>query len=257
MRTSLLVGLAQAASNALRRQVTSVRLFELGKSFHPLQSGKGMLPEERKMLGLILAGVSSDWVGGDRRYDFYDAKGVIESILSPMVDSIEFVADGRALEEASFLHPKRRASIGIPESIIGCLGELHPDVVDALELQGQSAYIEIDVDALERSIAAQPTAQAHALPKFPAVTRDIAMLVGNEHAAGAIALALKDAADGMAESVAIFDLYEGDQIPHGQRSLAFRVVYRDPEATLTDKKVQSVHQKVVKAAQTQFSATIR
>ena len=99
--------------------------------------------------------------------------------------------------------------------------------------------------------------QASGLPRFPAVTRDIAMLVREDFSAGEIADALQDAAGGLAESVALFDLYRGDQVPEGHRSLAFRVTYRDPEATLTDKRVDKVHQSLSKIARDRFEATIR
>ena len=254
MRTSLLVGLAHSASSALRRQVDEVRLFELGKSFHPSDAA---LPIERRKLGLILAGISSAWIGKSRRHDFYDIKGAVESVLSPLVGELDFAADDSLESSAKFLHPKRRASVAAGDRVLGVMGELHPDVVDALALQGVTAYAEIDLEAVAESVSGRPATQAQALPRFPAMSRDLAMVVAEQFSAGAIAKALSEAADGLAESVTLFDLYQGGQIPAGQRSLAFRIVYRDPEATLTDKRVQAVHTKVLKAAQAQFKSTIR
>ena len=98
--------------------------------------------------------------------------------------------------------------------------------------------------------------QARGLPKFPAVARDIAMLVRDQFSAGEIADALREASDGLAESVRLFDLYRGDQIPDGHRSLAFRVTYRDPEGTLTDKRVEKVHASLARLASDRFEATI-
>jgi phenylalanyl-tRNA synthetase beta chain len=99
--------------------------------------------------------------------------------------------------------------------------------------------------------------QARGLPKFPAVARDIAMLVRDQFSAGEIADALRETSKGLAESVRLFDLYRGDQIPDGHRSLAFRVTYRDPEGTLTDKRVDKVHASLAKLARDRFEATIR
>ena len=140
---------------------------------------------------------------------------------------------------------------------VGFVGEIHPDVGDELELIGRVVYGELDVAALYALSEELGPTQARGLPKFPAVTRDIAMLVKDEFSAGEIASALRDASKGLAESVQLFDLYRGDQIPDGHRSLAFRVTYRDPGATLTDKRVDKVHAALAKLARDRFEATIR
>ena len=126
--------------------------------------------------------------------------------------------------------------------------DLFPTILD---------YAELDVPELYAIAEALGPTQARGLPKFPAVTRDIAMLVREEFSAGQIADALEEASKGLAESVRLFDLYRGDQIPDGHRSLAFRVTYRDPDATLTDKRVDKVHGSLAKIARDRFEATIR
>ena len=155
------------------------------------------------------------------------------------------------------MHPKRSALVTLEARRVGFVGEIHPDVGDDLELVGRMIYAELDVAALHTLIEELGPTQASGLPKFPAVTRDIAMLVRDEFSAGEIAAALEEASKGLAESVTLFDLYRGDQIPAGHRSLAFRVTYRDPAATLTDKRVDKVHSGLAKIARDRFEATLR
>jgi phenylalanyl-tRNA synthetase beta chain len=140
---------------------------------------------------------------------------------------------------------------------VGLVGEIHPEVADDLEMIGRVIYAELDVLALYALSLELGPPQARDLPKFPAVTRDIAMLVRDELSAGEIADALREASNGLAESVRLFDLYRGDQVPEGHRSLAFRVTYRDASGTLTDKQVDQVHALLAEVARDRFRATIR
>jgi phenylalanyl-tRNA synthetase beta chain len=252
MRTSLLPGLTSAAARAQRHGATEVRLFEIARTFAP---SDGVLPEESTVLAVALAGHRQGWIGGESPFDLYDGKGAIEAVLDSALGRTPQLL--RSEEPPAFLHPKRAARIVLDGTPIGILGEVHPDVADDLELVGRVVYAEIDVAALHQLAETLGPTQARGLPRFPSVTRDIAMLVREEFTAGEIAAALRDASGGLAESVALFDLYRGDQIPEGHRSLAFRVTYRDPEATLTDKRVDKVHGSLAKIARDRFEATLR
>jgi phenylalanyl-tRNA synthetase beta chain len=251
MRTSLLPGLTEAATRAQRHGATEVRLFELARTFHPRED---VLPREDTTLAITLAGQRSGWIGGEQSFDLYDGKGVIEAVVERVFGQAPELAPGEA---PNFLHPKRSAVVTLASRPIGFVGELHPDVGDDLGLIGRVIYGELDVSALHALAEELGPTQASSLPKFPAVARDIAMLVRDQFTAGEIAEALRDASKGLAESVKLFDLYRGDQIPEGHRSLAFRVTYRDPEATLTDKRVDKVHASLARLASDRFEATIR
>lgn len=251
MRTSLLPGLTAAATRAQRHGAAEVRLFELARTFHP---GGDVLPREDTVLAIALAGHRSGWIGGERPFDLYDGKGVIQAVVDRVFGQAPQLVQGQVPD---FLHPKRSAIVTLASRPIGFVGEIHPDVGDDLGLIGRVVYAELDVPGLyELSEQLGPT-QARGLPKFPAVVRDIAMLVREEFSAGEIAEALRKASSGLAESVKLFDLYRGDQIPDGHRSLAFRVTYRDAEGTLTDKRVDKVHSSLAKLAGDRFEATIR
>jgi len=251
MRTSLLPGLTAAATRAQRHGATEVRLFELARTFHPSDD---VLPREDTVLAITLAGDRSGWIGGEQAFDLYDGKGVIQAIVDRALGRSPQLIAGAV---PPFLHPKRSALVTIASHPIGFVGEIHPDVGDDLGLIGRVIYAELDVTRLHSLSLDLDAPQAHGLPKFPAVTRDIAMLVRNEFSAGEIADALRDASNGLAESVDLFDLYLGDQIPDGHRSLAYRVTYRDLEGTLTDKRVDKVHASLAKVAGDRFGATIR
>jgi len=251
MRTSLLPGLTGAAARAQRHGASAAPLFEIARTFEP--SGDA-LPRERTTLAIALAGQRGGWIGGAEPFDVYDGKGVLTAILDRVFGRVPDLVPG---ELPAFMHPKRSAVVTLESRPVGFVGEIHPDVADDLELIGRVVYAELDVAALYGLAEELGPPQAQGLPKFPAVTRDIAMLVGEEYSAGEIAEALATASKGLAESVSLFDLYRGGQIPEGHRSLAFRVTYRDPEGTLTDKRVDKVHASLAKVARDRFRATIR
>ena len=251
MRTSLLPGLTAAATRAQRHGATEVRLFELARTFHPSDD---VLPREDTVLAIALAGQRSGWIGGEQSFDLYDGKGVIQAVVDRVFGQAPELAPG---EVPGFLHPKRSAIVTLASRPIGFVGEIHPDVADDLGLIGRVIYAELDVPGLHALSEELGPKQARGLPKFPAVARDIAMLVRDQFSAGEIADALLEASNGLAESVRLFDLYRGDQIPDGHRSLAFRVTYRDSEATLTDKRVDKVHASIARLASDRFEATIR
>jgi phenylalanyl-tRNA synthetase beta chain len=251
MRTSLLPGLTAAATRAQRHGATEVRLFELARTFHPSDD---VLPRENTLLAIVLSGDRSGWIGGEQSFDLYDGKGVIQAVIDRAFGQAPDLVVG---EVPGFLHPKRSAIVTLASRPVGFVGEIHPDVGDDLGLIGRVIYAELDVLGLYALSEELGPTQASGLPKFPAVARDIAMLVREEFSAGEIANALREASEGLAESVRLFDLYRGDQIPDGNRSLAFRVTYRDPAGTLTDKRVDKVHASLAKLASDRFEATIR
>ncbi|MFT5355858.1 MAG: phenylalanyl-tRNA synthetase beta chain [Polyangiales bacterium] len=249
MRTSLLPGLAAAAVHALRRQAPQVRLFEVGRSFH---KGDDLLPKEVTRLAFLLAGSAQDGFN-HRDVDFYDLKGAIEDSLSDL-GSVRFEF---ASEAPVHLHPRRSAQVFIGETLLGFAGELHPDVADALEFGGRRAtYAELSVEALDSVRAARGTPVAPAIPRFPFVSRDVALLLDQERPAAHVAETLRTTST-LIESVELFDVFEGDTLPDGKRSLAFHILYRDPEGTLTDKKVDKEHSKLVKAAVKELQAELR
>ncbi|MCA9602095.1 MAG: phenylalanine--tRNA ligase subunit beta, partial [Myxococcales bacterium] len=255
LRTSLLPGLLAAVARAQHRQVPDVALFEVGRVFRPMASGH--LADEQRVFGCVLAGRARDWIGSKRDVDFFDGKGVVGAVLHPLVRTEGTTSPLKEPAKAPFLHPRRCAEIFVDGTRVGLLGELHPDVNDAFELVGRTVYCEIAIDALVAAIDARGVAKASPLPQFPASRRDLALLVGESVSASEVVDALRDASKPLGESVELFDLYTGEQVAVGHKSLAFRVTYRDPGATLTDDKIDKLHAKVVAAVEKQFGAQTR
>lgn len=255
MRTSLLPGLLSDVGRARRHQSRSVAQFEVARVYLP--SGEA-LPDERLELGLVLAGERISHVGDAGRYDFYDGKGALESILEAAFGVRPEVAlDDSLAETHPYLHPRRRAIVRVRGAVVGAVGEIHPDVGDDWDLDVRVVYATLGVDVLLDALRDGGLPQARPLPRFPAVTRDLALLVAREMEAASVESALREAGSPLAEDVQLFDVYEGKGVPEGQKSLAYRIVYRDPDATLTDKRVEKAHAAVKKAATAQLGASLR
>lgn len=255
MRSSLLPGLSQNLLRAQRHQVERVSIFELARVFRP--SGE-LLPHESHKLGLLLWGARASWLGDSASCDFYDGKGALQALIQPVTRrSFEASIDATLAEDAPFLHPRRSARLTIDGRSIGVLGDLHPDVLDALELLGPVVYAELDVGVLFSVSRGEQPPHVRPNPRFPASARDLAIVVDEGSEAGSVAEVLRSAGGALLEAVELFDLYRGGQLPAGKKSLAFRLTYRDPEATLTDQRVEEAHAKVVAEARARFQADLR
>lgn len=250
MRTSLLPGLLSNLARSQRHQARRGLFFELGRTFHPATEGR---PVERLMWALLLAGPREHWVGDQASFDFYDGKGAIERVVTAIGLEPEWVRDDRT---PGWLHPRRAAKIRIGARAVGWLGEVHPDVAEAFDLVGRPVYGELEVDALVELASDRGLPQAQSLPRFPAVLRDLAVIVPEPVTAAEVAAVVRQAAP-LAEEVTVFDVYRGKPVPEGHKSLAFRIAYRDPEATLTDAKVDALHAAVVAAVASQLGGVLR
>ncbi|MBX3272000.1 MAG: phenylalanine--tRNA ligase subunit beta [Sandaracinaceae bacterium] len=247
LRTSLLPGLLAAVARSRRHQAASAALFELARVYHPVDGEP--LPREPWHLAIALAGRRVDHVAEDARFDLYDGKGVLASIVEATLGApLEAHGDEALDAEAPYLHPRRRARLSIDGVSVGVVGELHPDVGDAADLDARLVYGELWLERLFEAAAARGVPQARALPRFPSVSRDVALVVAESVQVGAVADALATAGERLVEAVELFDVYRGAGIEEGHKSLAFRVVYRDPGATLTDARVDTAHGRVVRAA---------
>lgn len=252
MRTSLLPGLLEAVARARRHQARTVALFEVARTYRR-KPGEA-LPDEPLELAVILAGPRIEQIGETGEHDFYDGKGILESIVQGALGvGIECALDAGA----PYLHPRRAARVRVLGQDVGVVGELHPDVADALELDTRVIYGALSVDALLAVTRDRGVPQAAALPRFPAVSRDLAIVVADDVLAAQAAHVLRQAAGELAEAVELFDVYRGAGIAEGHKSLAFRIVYRDPEATLTDKRVDKAHAAVLSAARASLGASVR
>lgn len=244
MRTSLLPGLLDATARARRHQAGAVTLFELARIYEP--SGEP-LPNERYRLAIALAGPRRAHVGTEGAFDFYDVKGALLAVVDAALGlQLETVALETPVPS---LHPRRSAEVRVAgrDARVGVIGEVHPDVSDALDLDVRVAFASVELDALIEAARDAGVPQATELPRFPSTSRDVAFVAAADLPAGTLAAALRDTDEALVERVHLFDVYTGPGLPEGRKSLAFRVVYRDPDKTLTDKRVDKAHKRLVQA----------
>ena len=252
LRTTLLVGLLDAVKNARRHGERDVRQFTTGPVF--LAPSADVLPTERTRLAVALAGDRTGWLEKPKPLDVWDLKGYAEEIVRRLSGFAPAIVAASREDAPRHLHPRGAAFVELGGQRVGSMGPLHPDAVDALDLDGQVFVLEIELDGFAAG-AAVP--RFTAIPRFPASSRDIALVVKDGISAGEGEATVRAAAGPLAEAVRLFDRFVGGQVPAGHTSLAFRVVYRSTDKTLTDAEVDKAHANVVATASSQFGATLR
>ena len=248
MRTSIWPGLIKALQHNQNRQQQRVRLFETGQRFIPSAEG---LQQEDVMAGLICGPRHPEsWHGKNDSVDFFDLKGDIESLLA-------LTGKGEAFQfsngEHVALHPGQSAAIYQQDTLVGYAGALHPGLQQELDLQGPVYLFEISLAALTEGVVPAFTA----LSKFPEVRRDLAVLVDEALPVSELQAVINQHAGDFLQQVGLFDVYAGQGIAEGKKSLALSVTWQHPERTLNDDEVNQWFDQVVEAMQSQCSASLR
>jgi phenylalanyl-tRNA synthetase beta chain len=251
LRTNLLPGLLEAASHARRHGLPSLRLFTLGSKYLPGTD----LPEERLSFAAIIAGARPSYLQKPEPYDVWDAKGFAEGILARVTRKPSQVRACDDTSRPTYLHPRGAALVAVSDRVVGSFGPLHPDVVHAYDLDPHTLVLELDVAVIAELGGERPVFRD--IPRFPPSRRDLALVIADAVPAGDVLAAIRDAAGPLAEQVELFDRFVGGSIPKDHSSLAFRVVYRAEDRTLTDAEVDERHTKVVSEMQRRFAATLR
>jgi phenylalanyl-tRNA synthetase beta chain len=253
MRTSLLPGLLAALARARRHGERDVRLFTMGPLF--LGQADGGLPDEPLAFAAILAGERSTVLAHPEPVDVWDAKGLAEGFVRRMTGTIAEVRAFAAEACPPHLHPRGGALVSAGGTKVGSLGPLHPDVAPLFDLAEGTIVFEIDLSAIERLGRRHP--RFAPIPRFPASTRDVALVVHDDVPAGEVLDAVRVAAGALAEQISLFDRFAGGPVPKDHTSLAFRVIYRAEGRTLTDAEVDAQHAQVIAAVAQRFGATLR
>ncbi len=243
MRTTLLPGLLEVLRTNVNRRATRVRIFEAARVFEDgSPSGQPM------RIGGVAFGptLPEQWGAGLRAVDFFDVKSDVEALAAPRA-----VATPRALRP--FLHPGRSAALVIDGVEAGWVGELHPRIVQALELPGAPVAFEVPVEAL----AMLPLPAVRPPARSPVVRRDLAVVVDESVPAQSIVDALIDARVPYVDTLRPFDLYRGSPLPNGQKSLAILVLIRDTERTLTDAEIEGTVDALRRVLVERFGAKLR
>ena len=223
MRTMSLNGMLTSLATNYNRRNKNVRLYELGNIYLPKALPLTELPEERMQFTLGMYGEG----------DFFSMKGVVEEFLEKAGLSQKEIYDPKAGK--TFLHPGRQANIIYDGTVIGYLGEVHPDVADTYGI-GERAYVAV-IDMPEVVSRANFDRKYEGIARFPAVTRDISMVMPKEIMVGQVEKVIEDKGGQYLESYALFDLYEGAQIKEGHKSVAYSIVFRAKDRTLEEADV--------------------
>lgn len=251
LRLSITPHLLEVVGHNLARQMNSVATYEIGSVF--LSKAGAELPEEKEHLAAAITGLwlSPTWQGEKKVVDFYVLKGVLEGLfdllgLGERVSYVQTKMDG--------MHPGRTAQVILDGEVIGVIGQLHPEVQKDQDLTDTYVF-ELSLKAVLDANVEET--QYKPIPRFPSMSRDIALVVDKEVAAGEMKQAIIEAGGKLLRDVTIFDLYEGEHMEAGKKSVAYSIRYFDPERTLTEEEVTKAHEKVLKAVADKFGATLR
>jgi phenylalanyl-tRNA synthetase beta chain len=230
LRTSLLPSLVDAVALNRDRGRNEVRIYEIASAFLARVGEKYSQPEEPLRLAAVATAGNTPDSG---RAAFY----ALKSVLAGCLEGLSAPACTYQRGAAELFHPGRCAAVILEGRQLGYLGELHPTVAAGLKVEGRLVAFEIDVEPV---LANSRTPLAQPLPRFPAIERDLAVVVEEHVAAGLLLAAIKESAGDLLESARAFDEYHGAQVPEGQKSIAFTLTFRSPERTLTDAEVDKV-----------------
>jgi phenylalanyl-tRNA synthetase beta chain len=247
LRTSLRGNVLSALAANIRREEGPILMFETGHIYLP-QAGD--LPDEPEMLCGVLTstGIAKVWHGRKEPVDFYDVKGSVEGLMESLDVDVSYIESDDA-----GLRTGRQAFIKVGDVQVGVLGELHPKVSQAFELPANTYLFEINLTSLLP--LAQGNARYEQLPRFPAVIRDLALVLEEGVSHAKITEIIKGFS--LVKSVTLFDVYSGKQVEPGKKSLAYSLTFQSSDHTLTDAEVDKVLEAILRKLQTGLGATLR
>jgi len=240
MRTTLVPSMLNTVAANLNRNIPGGMLFELSKVFVPAEKA-GELPAEKAALCIAAYGEG---------VDFYTVKNIVTWLLAKFGVRASIAAGGD-----DYYHPGRKAIMTVDSTQLAALGEIHPDVAEAFDIKGRVVVAEVDLDALRP--LEKDFYGIKPLPKFPAVSRDIAVVVDEAVGAGTMMDAIRAAAGKLLEDAKLFDIYRGEKLGAQRKSVAFAITLRAPDRTLTDEEINAAMDKVLKALEKAFGAELR
>ncbi|MDI3534564.1 MAG: phenylalanyl-tRNA synthetase beta chain [Thermosediminibacterales bacterium] len=242
MRTTLIPNMLSVISYNLSNRQENIALFELGRVYRPKSLPLKELPDEYNLLTI---GMSDD------KIDFYDLKGVVETLFENLgVTPVEF----NPYKHPTF-HPGRTAEVLINGKRAGVLGEIHPDVNDAYDIKKRVYLCELEFDLIAEQ--SELSYKFEPIPRYPAVERDLAIVVNDSVLAKDIENTIIEAGGSLIKEIDLFDIYKGKQIPEGKKSMAYSLMFRANDRTLTDEEVNNIYNKIVDSLKNKFNAKLR
>jgi phenylalanyl-tRNA synthetase beta chain len=256
LRTSLLPHLLDVVTYNRNRNMDDVAIFEIGKVFVTEEESLTRLPEEKLLLAIVLTGKrgQAHWAQKTESVDFYDVKGIFERLTAYLgIEGLTYKA-----AQSDGFHPGRTAELfldtGEGSHLIGRIGQLHPALQQRRDLDDTYA-LEVELEPI--LAAADASIPYKLLPRFPAIGRDLAVVVDQSAAVGHMQDVIAEIAGDLLETLQVFDIYTGERLGAGKKSVAFALLYRHPDRTLLDEEVTELHGKVVQALVERFAAELR
>jgi phenylalanyl-tRNA synthetase beta chain len=241
MRTTLIPNMLDVVSKNYNKRISEGQFFELSRVYVSETPELKELPDEREVLTIGMYG----------DVDFFDLKGVVENFLDEFnIDRYRILSSNN-----DSMHPGRTAELLINNKRVGFLGEVHPDVLDKYDIPVRVYLAELSFE--EIILQSNMDIKYRSLPKYPSVARDIAIVVTEEITAGQVEEIIRNKGGRLIEEVKLFDIYKGSQIQEGYKSMAYSIVYRSDEKTLSEEDIAKVHNKIVNSLVNQIGAELR
>lgn len=244
MRTCLYPGLVKSLQHNVAHGMSSVRLFECGRVYTENDSETPAFTEEERCC-IVLWGAAEEkgWWGDGRECDFFDVARVCDTLFT----RLGIRSYSRSATEHPGCHPVRTADIHCTyrgkDVHLGMIAELDPRVMREIDIPGRVVIAELSVTALSK--VWQPASSYTRLPRYPSSTRDVAFFISTEKTHADVAAVIDGCKEPLLKSYRLFDLYTGEHVPEGKKSMAYRMTYRDDSATLQDKDVDAAHTRVI------------
>jgi phenylalanyl-tRNA synthetase beta chain len=251
LRPTLLLGLLESIQTNVRRQMPDVRLFEIGRVYESQGAGKLALEETRVAIAITGLRAPRSWFAGKARGDAHDVRGAVETV----VEALGRGDVGVDVTDAPYLEEGRGATIVVAGAPVGVVGEVHPAIQRAFDLPAPVFFAEVSLDRLEALPARQVVHRA--LPRFPAVQRDLAVVLPAGVPQAEVARAIRAIPIPHLKRVTLFDVYTGEQVGAGRKSLAYALLYQADDRTLTDAEVNAMHGEVVARLRQALGAEVR
>lgn len=252
LRTSLIPGLLETAYYNISRNNLNLKLFELKRVFLPAEGEK--LPREPKSLAGLAVGLAEEpnWASPQRLVDFYDVKGLIEDLMEALqIPDVIF----RRTTGVPYLHPGKAVEVLSGEDSLGVFGEAHPEVLVQYELDGRIYLFDLDFEKMARR--ATVGKRFRILPKFPAVSRDLSLIVDEGVEVENLSQAIRGSGVPFVDQIVLFDLYRGAPIPPGKKGVSYRIRYQAADRTLTDEEVNRYQEQIVLRLREMFHVQLR
>jgi len=252
LRTTPLPHMIKNLLNNFFHGIKNISIFEITKVFKHIKDSK--LPEERNVLGVLISGqaVFKSWSSADRNYDFYDLKGMLEYLAA------QFYKDYKLKlmpKEYKFFHPLISSDILINGIDMGIIGKIHPVIADDFDINQEIFYFEINLDSFINNI--KYSKEFKPISSFPSIDIDLALLVGEDIKNDQIEKEIISRGGNLLKSVRLFDIYSGEQIEKGKKSMAYWLAFQDDKRTLKDLEVDIIVKRILENLERKFGAKLR